>query len=71
MGEGGSCQNLILRREIVFWGLNLGPAYILALREKEPLKWKFDAIFKGVRSPVWPQHVGGWELSQEFLGCFT
>lgn len=49
----------------------LGPLFIPALREEEPLKWKFDAIFKGVRSQVWPRPVGVRKLSQGFLGCFT
>lgn len=36
----------------------LGPLFIPALREEEPLKWKFDAIFKGVRSQIWPRAKG-------------
>lgn len=32
LGVGNSCHNLILRREIVLWGLNLGPAFIFSLK---------------------------------------
>lgn len=38
---------LILRRGVVFWGLNLDWPSFPVLREEEDLKWKFDAIFRG------------------------